>query len=158
MPIISISIDILRQFSQASVLLHPRTGGFDDFLPSRCPFGEFPNRKRSQSVDAPFPWYKQKLSQNVVLRQLSFENPRFSRAHPIITCTQWQVGRRSRILIASNVHRSSKRRREACNHKEKSCVPNKRCGSKRARHAPSRENTYYIRRITPRPLRKGYPS
>lgn len=52
--------------------------------------------------------------------------PRFSRAHSIITCTNRQVGCRSCIFTASNFHRSSKRRREACNPMKKSMHPVKK--------------------------------
>ena len=43
------------------------------------------------------------------------------------------------VLSAPNIRLQSKLRREVCNPTEKSNIPNEKCGSKWARHAPSRE-------------------
>ena len=43
-----------------------------------------------------------------------------------------------RFITAPNIHRTSQRRREVCKQNRKTCVPIKKCGSKRTHHAPSR--------------------
>ena len=67
-------------------------------------------------------------------------NPRFSRNASDYDLHETAGGMPLLTFTASNVHHMSKHRREACKPGRKSNFPNKKCGSKRTRYAPSRKN------------------